>query len=616
MRKTQYLSFDAETTGLSVHAGAQIFGYATCDGRGRCEVVRDGWLDRLRDLIARAEQREIALVMHNSAFDLQFAEHALGRTFAEQIEFHDTMIAHHMLRNDHHSHALKDLLWEYCGYSTADEDEVKKHCRRPDGAIDYSIVPVEIMNRYQHHDARRTMLLWKFLAPKMLAKGSALWDCYELERDAIVPTIRMEDRGFMIDRARTTALLEEMRADAIVAQDEFCALYGRRVNVGADAVLRYIFYTERRMPVIGKTKKAGVPSVEKEILDELFTRTGDPLLQLAIRYKARRRGATTLASYLKVADARDVIHPSIHTLGAKKTGRESASNPNLQNVEKEGRARNPFPTPARKCFRPRPGHVNFHVDYAGIELRLLVHYSADAELVDEVRRPDGDPHLLAARIFYAPFTDAERRDHPEFCARYPNMAAGIDAFPSKSKEWSTLRDPAKNTNFAVPYGAGADKAAVTLGLPREIALRRFDEYRARFPRLCSMTRDVVATVKRFGGVETTFGRFLRVPRDQAYAGVNYLIQGTAAQILKRAQARVHRYLQAETDGAVGLLLPIHDELIVEWPRVLLKRAKPMWREIRAMMIDFPIFSVPLEVEVDVATRDWSDKKRFEFVNDN
>jgi DNA polymerase-1 len=127
-----------------------------------------------------------------------------------------------------------------------------------------------------------------------------------------------------------------------------------------------------------------------------------------------------------------------------------------------------------------------------------------------------------------------------------------------------------------------------------------------------MTRAVVEEVRATGGVKTTLGRFLRVPRDQAYAGVNYKIQGTAAQILKRAQARVHAWLERETDGEAGLLMPIHDELIIEWPRRRLGQAQAGWREIRSLMIDFPQFNVPLDVEVDVSTESWAKKKSFDF----
>jgi DNA polymerase I-like protein with 3'-5' exonuclease and polymerase domains len=196
---------------------------------------------------------------------------------------------------------------------------------------------------------------------------------------------------------------------------------------------------------------------------------------------------------------------------------------------------------------------------------------------------------------------------------YPVIAKGIKAFPRKSDEWSSLRDPAKNTNFAVPYGANWKRACVTLGLPPEIGRPRFENYRTRFPKLCNMTRDIIDVVQTKSGVETTFGRFLYVPKNKAYMGVNYLIQATAGEILKRAQVRVHRFLEEATGGECGILLPIHDELIIEWPRKMLGEAPHMWRKIRELMIDFPQFDVPLDVSVDVATVDWSKKSSYNFL---
>lgn len=609
-----FIAYDTETTGLYPHGKDTMFAYATCDEKAKFEVVRmksKGAMEKLQAFTGSGLKRVTEWVMHGAKFDLQFTEKALKFRIAEHIEFHDTMIMSHILRNDHHGHRLKDLAWELAGVTKDDEDEVRRSARNAED-VDYSRVPEAIMRNYQIKDVRyRTMPLFLFFFPRIQKKPKLL-ECYTWERDVIIPTMRMEERGFMINRERTKAIRDSLEMDAKAAMDEAEFVYGRRINLGNNNAMRFILYNEKKLPVLARTKKTGLPSLDKDILDQLYLQTKDPLLRLMVRYGSRRRGATMLQSYLDLADENGVIHPSIHTLGAV-TGRESCSNPNLQNVEKEGRMQNPFPTPARKCFRPRPGFVNFHVDYAGIELRLLVHYSKDEELVKEISKPDGDPHYLAAKIFYPPFTREEQERYAGFCEMHSNIAAGIDAFPKDSDEWNSLRDPAKNTNFAVPYGAGWQKACVTLGLPLEIGEQRFNEYRSRFPNLCRMTRTIVETVQSKKGVETQFGRFLYVPKDKAYIGTNYLIQGTAAEILKRAQVRVHRYLEKATGGECGLIIPIHDELVIEWPRKRLGEAKGCWRKIRELMIDFPQFDVPLDVKVDVSTVDWSKKTKFKFL---
>ena len=605
--KETLLSYDTETTGLRPFSGDRMFSYSYCgenDTAGKVQRIDDSSGVGLRRLRAFWD-RMPHVAMHNAPFDLAFTEQALGRRLAESVRFEDTQLMAHVLRNDHPGHGLKALGWELAGIPRDDEALVRHWIAG--GRTDYSAIPPEVMQEYQRRDAERTILLALHFLQE-LEKKPKLKAAYEAERDVVIPSLRMEERGFMINREKCAKLAEEMEVDAMAALDETAAVYGRRVNLGSNDLLAAILYGERRFPVVSRTSK-GKPSVDKESLETLFLEYKDPLLRLAIRYRSRRRGAKILQGYLEAADENGIIHPSIKICGAT-TGRESCRNPNLQNVEKEGDLQNPFPTPARRVFRPRPGCINFHVDYSGIELRLLVHYSKDGELVREVQRKGGDPHRLAAGVFYPPFTPAERLAHQDFCGAFPIIAAGLDAYAEGSKEWTSLRNQAKGTNFAVPYGAGWRKACAALGLPEEVGRRRFDEYRRRFPGLCSMTRNIISTVREKQGVETELGRFIYVPRDKPYVGVNYLIQGTAAEILKRAQVRVHRFLEKETSGECRLLLPIHDELIVEWPRKRLTDAKACWQKIRELMIDFPQFNVPLEIEVEISTVDWATKEEF------
>ncbi len=611
------IAYDTETTGLHPYGKDVMFSYATCDEHGVTTVVRNEHRRSkasLQDLVNQTSgQGKDWLVMHNSKFDLQFTEKRLEKRVAEFANFHDTQIMSHILRNDHPTHKLKDLAWELAAVPMDDEIEVKKFARNAED-VDYSRVPREVMDRYQNWDVRRrTMPLFLFFFGR-IKKNPKLLDCYNWERDAIIPTIRMEERGFMINRQKTEEIRDSLILDAECCLNEIEEVYGRRVNLGNPNVLRQIIYHEKKMPILARTKKTGLPSVEKEILEALFLQTKDPILKLAVRYGSRRRGSTMLQSYLDSSDESGVIHPSIRTLGAV-TGRESCSDPNLQNVEKEGRLQNPFPTPARKCFRPRPGYVNFHVDYRAIELRLLIHYSKDEELVQELTKPDGgDPHYLAAQIFYQPFTQKEIETYADYCRENPTIVKGIDAYEVDSKPWKALRDPSKNTNFAVPYGAGWEKAALTLNLPLEIGKYRFSQYQNRFPNLCHLSRSVSEIVQDRKGVEDAFGGFLYVPKEKAYIGVNYLIQGTAAKILKRAQVRVHKYLEESTGGECGLIIPVHDELVIEWPRARLGEARACWKTIRELMIDFPQFDVPFEIEVSVSSVDWSTKKKFSLTD--
>jgi len=342
-----------------------------------------------------------------------------------------------------------------------------------------------------------------------------------------------------------------------------------------------------KLPII-KTTKTGMPSTQKnEVLLELRERTKHPAIETILKFRSFSRGASTIKSYLDLADADGLLHPDINTCAAK-TGRESCSRPNLENVSKSAVLLNPYPIPARKIFIPRPGHVLFFIDYAGIEMRLLIYYSREQRLID-LLNVGGNPHELAAEIFFGD--------------KYRSASA---------RRKKVLYGASKNANFAIPYGASAEKVAEALGIPGDEGRKRLEYYRRELPGLVSLTPKISARVKSEGFVETAFGRILKVPRNKAYIGTNYLIQGTAAGILKRAQPRVHRYLEKATGGDARILLPIHDEIIIEYPRSMLKDAKEVLCGVREVMIDFEQFDIPLDVDVEMGTFDWEHKETFKI----
>jgi DNA polymerase I len=618
-------AFDTETTGLRPWGtNAEIFAYSLwdfrlghecayvhrLDGRGSrdCRAGPAAELLRLRNLWQSFLDGRICLVMHNAQFDLSFMLKKFN-TPPEALRgchWHDTYILHHILRNDAPTHGLKDLAWVWGKYPRDDEAQVHKHLG---GERTFADVPIKIMDRYQKLDAERCAFLYELLWPKVQANPKWL-TCYEWERKAAIPTIMMEQRGFLLDVAGTEGIADELREGAKREMDEAARVLGQRLDIGKSGVQRKILYHDLGLPVLSRTD-TGLPSVDRETLEALEAQAGQnpkPIFKCLLRYSALKLGASRIASYLNYAGEDGVIHPNIRTLGAV-TGREACREPNLQNVEKGRGLKKIVHIPARRCFRVRNGFVHIHVDYAGIELRLLVDYSGEEELIECIASGN-DPHLLAGEVFYPPFSKDEIRLYGALV--HPSIPPGISGHPKRSEAWTALRDSAKGTNFAAPYGAGADKAAATLGLPPELGRKRFEAYRARWPRLVGLSREVSGWVKRDGGVSTAFGRFLHVPHDKPYVGTNYLIQGTAAEILKRAQVRVLDYLLDTWGGKARMILPIHDEIIFEIPREELGAAKKHFGAIRRLMIDFPEFKVPLEIEAEAATLNWEGKKPFAF----
>jgi len=586
------ISYDTETTGLYLHGPHEMFSYSTCGWDGEIDICRlDGSKKRqvannskLDEMFTWKPQFSSPVVMHNSKFDLTATEKHLGRHVAEDVEFHDTYMQSHILQSNHPSHRLKDLAWELAGIPKDDESAVKSFVAE---GGNYSNVPEQLMDEYQRWDAERTMLLHRFLYPKIQA-SAAFSEIYQMELDLVKTTMRMEERGLMLNVPRTEKMIYKLEQDVEGVLDKIEEFAGERVNPNKTSQLAWLLFDKAKLPILERTAKSKQPKMDKNVIAQLRESNPHAVLDNILQFRSWSRGSTMLQSYLDYADGEGIIHPDIRTCGAK-TSRQSSSRPNLQNVQKEGVLLNPYPIPARQCFRPRPGYVNFHLDYSGIELRLLVDYAGEDKL-RKIIINGGDPHEPASLVFF--------RD------RFKNARGDLRA---------TLRGASKNMNFAIPYGAAAYKVALGLGMPFEMGKERFEDYRAQFPGLCGLNPRMAALVREQGYVETKFGRWLWVPRNKSYMGTNYLIQGTAAGILKRAQIKVHSYLQRATSGEVRMLLPIHDELVFEFPRKRLGEAGHIFREVRRIMIDFPMFDVPLEVDVQVATFDWSAKKMFNIL---
>lgn len=573
------VAFDTETTGLALHYAARIFAWAQCDAAGASKIRRidPGNTDTRRSELSTLLNGSAPLVMHNAKFDLTAAEYFVGSPARAPI--HDTRLLSHILQNHHHSHTLDHLSWELAGYARVDET-VKTIAA---GLGGFHRVPPHIMSKYQRLDVERTMCLFLFFYPKVAANPQWL-DCYNAELAAIAPTIRMERRGLMIARARTQGMIAELETKADEAREEIYRIAGKRFNPESDPQLRRVLYRDFGFPVLRTTAKSREPSLDKTTLLELQAKTKHPILDAILRARAYTKGVTVLGGYLTLADRDDTIHPTINTCAAI-TGRQSSDNPNLQNVQKSGaEATTPYPVRARHAFRPRPGYINLHLDYSGIEMRLLVHYAEEPEMVRCMNEGDGDVHALGAQTFYGPrFT-----------------AAVGDARKA-------LRYRAKSAGFALAYGASPAKLAVTLGVPPAEGKAAYNRYRERFPKLAGLCRQVIGWVRERGYADSVFGRRYHVPAGEAYIGTNYLIQGTAAEVLKRAEARVDGYNRRATGDEVKCLLPVHDELIIEYPRDRLPDLPGYLRDVRREMVGFPQFRVPLNVDASVATASWEHK---------
>jgi DNA polymerase-1 len=584
------IAYDTETTGLNRHDGAEMFSYSTCTADWKTDVRRlDGKAPstpkaarfRLEQLWGERGRQRWSKVMHNSRFDIGMTQDYLGRSLRGH-DTHETMALSHLFQNTHPTHALDQLAWELFGYPKDQDRLIDKYKHSEYGLRD---CPPELLPPYQVADAERTMGLFAFWYPKMIANG---WqEIYDMERRLAWTTLALHDRGIMIDVARCRQLQEWCRDEAQRAREDFQAIVGEMVNPNSSKQLQYILFEKMGFPVLKRTK-TGQPSTDADTLQRLQEMNDHPILDAILRHRAYGGGETALMNYEFHAGSDNVIHTNIHPY-KDRTSREASSQPNLQNVGKAKAIRARYPIPAREAFVPKPGFVNFHIDYSGIEWRLAVHGSGDERMKQMIRDGD-DSHAVGAAIF---FGEQWRQAHP--------------------KDRKPMRDVMKNANYRMIYGGGNIKGmAATLGLPESRVAAKLPEYKEHYRGVMDLVSRYSEDVRGRGYIETEFGRRLHVSRSKPYKGANYWDQGTAAGILKRAQNRVDQYLIDGTGGEAGIILPVHDELIIEWPRDRIEEAPACLREIREMMIDFPQITVPLEVDVEVSERNWRELKDFDI----
>lgn len=575
----RYCTYDIETTGFDPRTD-KIFSYCIGHENGDVEVRRVDGASRKKNW-KRLERffadTSIAKIAHNYKFELSFMHHSKIDVPRETV-WEDTMLMSQLLRNNAKSHALENLAWELCGWSTELDHRVKQAGKELGS---YDKIPVPLMTEYQKADGIRPMILFKTWKDDIF-NNEKLYRDYRNEIRLVETTLRIEEAGMTLHRKNAERLVAflQRELDSITAQTR--DLFGEYINLNSAKQVERILYKQLRLPILGYTK-TGKPAVDKDVLMELREKfdQAETIIDLILQCRSYTTGVSIVKGYIALADEDGYIRPTILTNQAR-TGRESSRKPNLQNVAKEEVLKNPFPVPARKCFRAPVGHVLLFADYSGQEIRLIADLSQDEEMV-RLLREGADIHAEAAKEWYGDrFTDLDIKD----------------------PEWKTLRSACKNATFGCCYGAGVGKLAATLGVSVVRAKEGYGRFAQRFPRAAGFSGMMSAAVRENGYVETPFGRRLYIPPEKCYIGANYIIQGTAAGMIKRAQNNIDEYLLHHWDGGVRLLIPIHDETIIRVNRKLLPRLERVCGDISDCMTNIDELTVPMEAEWRMATTTW------------
>lgn len=464
-------------------------------------------------------------------------------------------------------HGMDELSERHLGHIPLAFKDV---CGTGKKAIPFGEVPLDRATEYAAEDADVTLRLHQFLKPRLSVEGGTR--VYErVDRPLIEVVAQMERYGIKVDRAKLAKLSEEFAKETARLEGEIHGLAGEEFTVGSPKQLGDILF-DKLGHKGGKKGKSGQYSTDQSVLERLSAEgaeIADKVLEWRQLSKLRSTYTEALQEAINPNTGR--VHTSYSLVGAQ-TGRLSSTDPNLQNIP----IRTPIGRQIREAFEPEEGNVLLAADYSQIELRLAAHM-ADVPELKEAFAQGEDIHARTAKEMYGT-VDRETR------AR------------------------AKTINFAILYGISRWGLAGRLGVTAEEAQEVIDTYFKRFPGIQAYIHQTLETVRERGYSETLFGRKTWFPRiksaNQAErqgserAAINAPIQGTSADIIKRAMARMMPALEDAGLGHVKMLLQVHDELVFELPEGDVAAASPVIERVMAeAALPAVELSVPLGIEI-------------------
>ena len=525
------------------------------------------------DVIARLkpvlESPSVLKIAQNMKFDwLVFRQAGI-----EVRPCDDTMLMSYVLDAGMNGHGMDELSEKYLGHKPIAFADVAGSGK---SFIGFARVAIDKASQYSAEDADVTLRLWHVLKPRLIQEH--MISVYEtLERPLIDVLARMERRGISIDRQILSRLSGEFAQSMARLEAQVHELAGQSFNLASPKQLGDILFGKMGLPG-GKKTATGAWSTSASVLEDL-AEGGNELSARILDWRQLAKLKSTYTDALP-----DFVNPNtkrVHTsysLAATTTGRLSSSDPNLQNIP----VRNEAGRKIRTAFVATPGHKLLSADYSQIELRLLAHI-ADIPQLRKAFADGLDIHALtASEMFGVPVKD----------------------MPGE------IRRRAKAINFGIIYGISAFGLANQLGISREEAGAYIRKYFERFPGIKDYMEATKVFARQNGYVATIFGRRCYYPRitasnpsERAFnerAAINAPIQGSAADIIRRAMIRMEAALQAHKLSA-QMLLQVHDELIFEVPDTEIDSTLDV---VRRVMVEAPQpaieLSVPLQVDAKAA----------------
>ena len=576
LRAAPYWVLDTETDGLD-YMTANLIGlsFATAAGEAAYLPVAHDYLDapeqldrdtvlaRLKPLLEDTDSRKVGQ-------NLKFDQSILARYGIElRGIWSDTMLESYVLNSVAGRHDMDSLSERHLGHQTITFEEV---AGKGKNQLTFNQIPLEQAATYAAEDADVTLRLHEVLWPQLEQEAGLASVLQEMEVPLLSVLSRMERNGVLIDPALLGRHSMELTARLAELESKAHELAGEPFNLASTKQLQGILFEKLGLPVLKKTP-GGAPSTNEEVLAELALDYPLPAVLLEYRGLAKLKSTYTDKLPQMINPATGRVHTSYHQ-AVTATGRLSSTDPNLQNIpvrNEEGRR-------IRQAFIAGAGNQIIAADYSQIELRIMAHLSGDAGLLRAFSEGKDIHRATAAEVFGLPLEQVSAEQ----------------------------RRSAKAINFGLIYGMSAFGLARQLGIGRNDAQRYMDLYFERYPGVLTYMERTREQAHAQGYVETLFGRRLQLPdirsrnamrrKGAERAAINAPMQGTAADIIKRAMLAVDAWLATPGADGIRMIMQVHDELVFEVPqeKVALCSAK-----VRELMQHSAALDVPLLVEVGV-----------------
>lgn len=543
LKASEAFAFDTETTSVdymqaelvgvsfAIEVGKAAYVPLTHDYLDAPEQLDRAWvLAQLKPLL---ESKTIKKIGQNLKYDANVLSHY--DIALQGIDF-DTMIESYCYNSVATRHNMDALALKYLDYKTVHfEDIAGKGAKQ----LTFNQVDIEKAGHYAAEDADITLRLHQAIFPALVQSAQQLSVFNDIEMPLLPVLARMEQTGVLIDGDILADQSQSLGQRLAELEIEAHNLAGKSFNLGSPKQLQQILFEELKIPVIKKTPK-GAPSTAEEVLQELALDYPLPKVILENRGLSKLKSTYTDKLPLMVSQKTGRLHTSYHQ-AVTATGRLSSTDPNLQNIpirSEQGRK-------IRQAFIAPQDHKIVAIDYSQIELRIMAHLSADKGLVTAFSEGKDIHRATAAEIF----------------------AVDLDEVTTDQ------RRSAKAINFGLIYGMSAFGLAKQLNIGRQQAQEYQDKYFQRYPGVLTYMEDTRQQASEQGYVETLFGRRLYLPDIKAKNGmrkkaaeraaINAPMQGTAADIIKKAMLAVDTWLIEQNDDRVKMTMQVHDELIFE-----------------------------------------------------